>query len=256
MLRSRTFRSQSWQDAQKRQKQGPPIWRSGCTWTLPLTPNGWGWCAPFVTIEHRLGHLIHYHTIHLHDIVVLKTWHGLPAISLFWWRSHTSSTWLSKSVPPEPVMGWSARSQFFGITRLCPIFSRSASRLSYRVADPSPSNSISRVYRPARSRHSPGSLSAGLQRFFRGFNKPDLSHRNAEWSTRLCWGLFYQLIVRLLNTTGHDYTTAPAAWNCHRWRYNGALLEHGQRCCIAVRAYPQKFYDYVNRGSQILSWEF
>ncbi len=215
----------------------------------------------FVTIEHRLGHLIHYqHDPALRDIVVLKPdWlataisfvlddgatrnaHGLVRFS------RLSRLWDDPARAAE--MRYSAD--------LHPIFLRLMERfdLSYRVADPS-----------SKGDSDPQSLIAQLV--------PDIRPANLEkaWSstppqaagdtqqTQICRivdaqngqsasaeGLFYQLIVRL-----HKYSLGRVNYNDSvHWRrglvlddyYNGrALLEYvGNDVRITVRApYPERF---------------
>ena len=212
----------------------------------------------FVTISHRLGHLIYYeHDPLLCDMVVLKPdWlataisfvlddqatrkaHGLVRLSRLSQLWDDSARAAENRYPPN----------------LHPIFSRLMERfdLSYRVADPS-----------SKGDSDPQSLIAQLV--------PDIRPENLDeaWTstpsagdlqqTQICRivdaqngqsaaeGLFYQLIVRL-----HKYSLGRVNYNDSiHWQrglvldddYNGrALLEYvGNDVRITVRApYPERF---------------
>ena len=228
----------------------------------------------FVTISHRLGHLIHYeHDPALRDIVVLKPdWlataisfvlddevtrraHGLVRLS------RLSQLWDDPARPAENRYP----------ADLHPIFLRLMERfdLSYRVADPA-----------AREDADPLSLIAQLV--------PDVRPGNldAAWlaapaagdlqQTQICRivdaqngqsaaaeGLFYQLIVRL-----HKYSLGRADYNDSvHWQrglvlenaYNGrALLEHkGNDVHITVRApYPERFLTMLTEEAKYLVESF
>ncbi len=228
----------------------------------------------FVTISHRLGHLIHYeHDPALRDIVVIKPdWlataisfvlddemtrpaHGLVRLS------RLSQMWDDPARPVEHRYP----------ADLHPIFLRLMERfdLSYRVADP-----------VARDDANPLSLIAQLV--------PDVRPGNldAAWlaapaagdlqQTQICRivdaqngqsaaaeGLFYQLIVRL-----HKYSLGRADYNDSvHWQrglvlenaYNGrALLEHrGNDVHITVRApYPERFLTMLTEEAKYLVESF
>jgi GTPase SAR1 family protein len=228
----------------------------------------------FVTISHRLGHLIHYqHDPALRDLVVLKPdWlatavsfvlddeitrraHGLVRLS------HLSRLWDDPTRPADTRYP----------AALHPIFLRLMERfdLSYRVADPA-----------ARDDADPLSLIAQLV--------PDVRPDNldAAWlaapsagdlqQTQICRivdaqnggsaaaeGLFYQLIVRL-----HKYSLGRADYNDSvHWQrglvlenaYNGrALLEHkGNDVHISVRApYPERLLTMLTEEAKYLVESF
>ena len=228
----------------------------------------------FVTISHKLGHLIHYqHDPALRDLVVLKPdWlatavsfvlddevtrkaHGLVRLS------RLSRLWDDPTRPADTRYP----------AALHPIFLRLMERfdLSYRVADPA-----------ARDDADPLSLIAQLV--------PDVRPENLDeaWlaaptagdlqQTQICRivdaqngqsaaaeGLFYQLIVRL-----HKYSLGRADYNDSvHWQrglvlenaYNGrALLEHkGNDVHITVRApYPERFLTMLTEEAKYLVESF
>jgi len=228
----------------------------------------------FVTIEHRLGHLIHYeHDPVLRDIVVLKPdWlatsisfvlddeetrkaHGLVHFS------RLSQLW------NDPVRAVESRYP----AALHPIFLRLMERfdLSYRVADPS-----------SIDESDPASLIAQLVPDIRP--EKDLER---EWSpiaatsdiqqVQICRivdekgqsapaeGLFYQLIVRL-----HKYSLGNVSYcDSVHWQrglvldddYNGrALMEHiSNDVKITVRApYPERFLSVLTSEVKYLVESF
>ena len=222
----------------------------------------------FVSISHRLGHLIHYaHDPALRDIVVLKpSWlataisyvlddevtrnaHGLVRLS------RLSQLWNDPTREAESRYG----------ADLHPIFLRLMERfdLSYRVAEPVPSGRGAAMLRPYAD--DPLSLIAQLV----PDNRPE-ANLTREWpalpaagdaqQAQICRivdrqtgqsagaeGLFYQLIVRL-----HRYSLGREDYKASvHWQrglvldddYNGrALLEHtGNEIRITVRAaYPER----------------
>ncbi len=228
----------------------------------------------FVTISHKLGHLIHYqHDPALRDIVVLKPdWlataisfvlddevtrraHGLVRLS------RLSQLWDDPARPADTRYPAALHSIFL---RLMERFD-----LSYRVADPA-----------ARGDADPLSLIAQLV--------PDVRPDNLDgaWlaapaagdlqQTQICRivdaqnggsagaeGLFYQLIVRL-----HKYSLGRADYNDSvHWQrglvlenaYNGrALLEHkGNDVHITVRApYPERFLTMLTEEAKYLVESF
>jgi len=213
----------------------------------------------FVTIEHRLGHLIHYeHDPALRDIVVLKpdwlataisfvlddeatrTAHGLvrfSRLSLLWNDPNRAA---DSRYPSD----------------LHPIFLRLMERfdLSYRVADLSakgevdPQTLIAQLVpdtRPERDleREWPSDVAAGDIQQIQICRIVDQKGQSATAE-----GLFFQLIVRL-----HKYSLGRVNYNDSvHWQrglvldddYNGrALMEHaGNDVRISVRApYPERF---------------
>jgi len=229
----------------------------------------------FVTISHRLGHLIHYeHDPALRDIVVLKpdwlataisfvlddeitrTAHGLVHLS------RLSQLW------DDPSRAVGSRYP----AALHPIFLRLMERfdLSYRVADPSSKSDSDHL-----------SLIAQLV----PDNRPE-NDLMREWTAsptigdiqqvQICRivdaqngqsaaaeGLFYQLIVRL-----HKYSLGRVNYNDSvHWQrglvldddYNGrALLEHvGNDVRITVRApYPERFLAMLTAEAKYLVESF
>jgi GTPase SAR1 family protein len=213
----------------------------------------------FVTISHKLGHLIHYqHDPALRDIVVLKPdWlatavsfvlddeatrkaHGLVHFS------HLSQLW------DDPTRA----AEFRYSANLHPIFLRLMERfdLSYRVADPSskgdtdPQSLIAQLVpdtRPEKDlqREWPPDVTAGDIQQVQICRIVDDKGQSAAAE-----GLFYQLIVRL-----HKYSLGREDYykSVHWQRglvldddYNGrALLEYvGNDVRITVRApYPERF---------------
>jgi GTPase SAR1 family protein len=213
----------------------------------------------FITISHRLGHLIYYqHDPALRDIVVLKPdWlataisfvlddettrkaHGLVRFS------HLSQLWNDST----------RKEEFRYPAALHPIFLRLMERfdLSYRVAGLSPndeSDSASLIAqlvpdaRPVKDleREWPPEVAAGDIQQAQICRIVDQKGQSAPAE-----GLFYQLIVRL-----HKYSLGRMNYNDSiHWQrglvldddYNGrALLEHkGNDVHITVRApYPERF---------------
>jgi Leucine-rich repeat (LRR) protein len=230
--------------------------------------------ALFITIEHRLGHLIHYqHDPTLRDIVVLKpNWlataisfvlddevtrraHGLVRLS------RLSQLWNDQT----------RAAKFRYDETLHPIFLRLMERfdISYRVADPS-----------SKDDSDPLSLIAQLVPHIR----PD--NIGAAWSstlsigdipqTQICRivdakngqsasaeGLFYQLIVRL-----HKYSLGRVNYNASvHWQRglvledeykNRAFLEHvGNDIRITVRSpYPEGLLGMLTREVKFLVESF
>ncbi len=228
----------------------------------------------FVTISHKLGHLIHYeHDPALRDIVVLKPDWLATAISFVLddevTRSAHGLVRLSRlgRLWDDPTRPAETRYP----ADLHPIFLRLMERfdLSYRVTDPT-----------ARNDTDPLSLIAQLV--------PDMRPGNldAAWlpapttgdlqQTQICRivdaqnggsaaaeGLFFQMIVRL-----HKYSLGRADYNDSvHWQrglvldhaYNGrALLEHrGNDVHITVRApYPERFLAMLTEEAKYLVESF
>lgn len=214
----------------------------------------------FVSISHRLGHLIHYaHDPALRDIVVLKpSWlataisyvlddeatrgaHGLVLLS------RLGQLWDDPTREPE------SRYE----ADLHPIFLRLMERfdLSYRVADPAPKNDAdplsliaqlvpdNRPETDLAREWTPSPAAGDLQQvqICRIVDAQNGQSANAE-------GLFYQLIVRLHRySLGRENYKASVHWQRGLVLdddYNGrALLEHtGNDVRITVRAaYPERF---------------
>lgn len=227
----------------------------------------------FVSIEHSLGHLIHYqHDPGLRDIVVLKpNWlaiaisyvlddevarkaHGLVRLS------HLSQLW------NDPARDGSSYPLI-----LHPIFLRLMERfdLSYRVTDPS-----------KRNVSDPLNLIGQLVPDIRPENVdiiwPPMATGGDIQQTQICHiidaqdgqsspaeGLFYQLIVRL-----HKYSLGRMNYNDSvHWQrglildddYNGrALLEYiGNDVRITVRAsYPERFLAMLTAEVKFLVESF
>ncbi len=212
----------------------------------------------FVTIEHRLGHLIHYqHDPALRDIVVLKPDWLATAISFVLDDKETrkahglvhfsrlSQLW------DDPTRA--ADSRYPAV--LQPIFLRLMERfdLSYRVAglpsrdDSDPASLIAQLVPDNR----PDPISAWADGVASGDIQQEqicriVDARNGQSAT--AEGLFYQLIVRL-----HKYSLGRVNYyDSVHWQrglvldddYNGrALLEYvGNDVKITVRApYPERF---------------
>jgi len=214
----------------------------------------------FVTIEHRLGHLIHYqHDPALRDIVVLKPNWLSNAISFVLDDEQTrKGHGLVRFARLSQLWNDPARAEEFRYPpELHPVFLRLMERfdLSYRVADPSPKNDADPLSliaqlvpdnRPENdlTREWPSTPATGdLQQvqICRIVDAQNGQSASAE-------GLFYQLIVRL-----HKYSLGRVNYNDSvHWQrglvldddYNGrALLEHvGNDVRITVRApYPERF---------------
>jgi len=213
----------------------------------------------FVTIEHRLGHLIHYeHDPALRDIVVLKPDWLATAISFVLDDEATRKA--------HGLVRFSRLSQLWDDSNraaesrysadLHPIFLRLMERfdLSYRVADPStkgdsdPQSLIAQLVpdtRPEKDleREWPSDVAAGDIQQVQICRIVDQKGQSATAE-----GLFYQLIVRL-----HKYSLGRVNYNNSvHWQrglvldddYNGrALMEHaGNDVRISVRApYPERF---------------
>jgi hypothetical protein len=228
----------------------------------------------FVTIEHRLGHLIHYqHDPTLHDIVILKPNWLASAISFVLDDETTRNAHgLVRFSRLSQLWDDPTRSAEFRYpVTLHPIFLRLMERfdLSYRVADPS-----------SRGNSDPQSLIAQLV----PDTTPDKelqsvwsSHANSGdiQQTQICRivdekgqsaaaeGLFYQLIVRL-----HKYSLGREDYvrSVHWQRglvlddeYNGrALLRHvGNDVHITVRApYPERFLAMLTEEVKYLVESF
>jgi GTPase SAR1 family protein len=228
----------------------------------------------FVTIEHRLGHLIHYeHDPALRDIVVLKPdWlataisfvlddeatrkaHGLVHFS------HLKQLWDDPSRPVESRYP----------AALHPIFVRLMERfdLSYQVAVLSPKDNtdpaslIAQLVpdtRPEKDfeREWPPAVTAGDIQQVQICRIVDDKGQSATAE-----GLFYQLIVRL-----HKYSLGREDYckSVHWQRglvldddYNGrALLEHkGNDVHITVRApYPERFLAMLTEEVKYLVENF
>jgi len=216
----------------------------------------------FVTIEHRLGHLIHYqHDPALRDVIVLKPdWlataisfvlddkrtrdtHGLVSFS------HLSELWDNPSRVTETRYP----------ATLHPIFLRLMERfdLSYRVADPSskgdsdPASLIAQLVPDTR----PDPITAWAEGVTPGDIQQEQICRIVDaqnGQSAPAEGLFYQLIVRL-----HKFSLGRVNYcDSVHWQrglvldddYNGrALMEHiGNDVKITVRApYPERFLSVL-----------
>jgi GTPase SAR1 family protein len=215
----------------------------------------------FITISHRLGHLIHYeHDPALRDLVILKPDWLATAISFVLddeaTRNRQGLVRLSRL---SQLWNDAAReAEFRYPAELHPVFLRLMERfdLSYRAAEPGAKNEsdplslIAQLVRDTRPQErleqewpaQPGAGDIEQRQICRIVDDKSQS-ANAE-------GLFYQLIVRL-----HKYSLGRAD-HCRsvHWQrgllldddYNGrALLEHkGNDVHITVRApYPERLLD-------------
>ena len=214
----------------------------------------------FVTISHRLGHLIHYeHDPALRDIVVLKPNWLSNAISFVLDDEQTrKGHGLVRFARLSQLWNDPARAEEFRYPpELHPVFLRLMERfdLSYRVAglspngdsdpqsliaqlvpDNRPENDLEREWTP-----SPATGDIQQVQICRIVDAQNGQSASAE-------GLFYQLIVRL-----HKYSLGRVRYNDSvHWQrglvldddYNGrALLEHvGNDVRITVRAaFPERF---------------
>ncbi|WP_417914163.1 COR domain-containing protein [Candidatus Electronema sp. JM] len=213
----------------------------------------------FITISHRLGHLIHYeHDKALRDLVVLKPDWLATAISFVLDDEETRDRQgLVRLSRLSQLWNDPAREEEYRYpAELHPVFLRLMERfdLSYRAAEPGAENEddplslIAQLVRDTRPAErlaqewpqQPGAGDIEQRQICRIVDDKGQS-ANAE-------GLFYQLIVRL-----HKYSLGR---NCHcesvHWQrgllldndYNGrALLEHkGNDIHLTVRApYPEFF---------------
>lgn len=216
----------------------------------------------FVTISHRLGHLIHYeHDPALRDIVVLKPDWLATAISFVLDDQQTRSAHgLVSFARLGKLWNDPARAKEFRYPpKLHPIFLRLMERfdLSYRVAglpDQYPSGEISLIVQlvpDVRPDPIPGwssQLSVGDTQQVQICQIVE----TRSGQSAAAEGLFYQLIVRL-----HKYSLGRVNYNdSAHWQrglvldddYNGrALLEHtGNDIRITVRAaYPESFLSVL-----------
>lgn len=235
----------------------------------------------FVTISHRLGHLIHYeHDPTLRDIVVLKPDWLATAISFVLDDEATRNAHgLVRFSRLGQLWDDATREQAFRYpSHLHAIFLRLMERfdLSYRVADP-PSQSKGGLHgRPS----DPQSLIAQLvpdtrpEKDLARAWPPAVASGDTQ-QVQICRivddkgqsataeGLFYQLIVRL-----HKYSLGRANYNDSvHWQrglvldnaYNGrAFLEHkGNDVHITVRApYPERFLAMLTEEVKYLVESF
>jgi len=227
----------------------------------------------FVTISHRLGHLIHYqHDPALRDIVVLKPDWLATAISFVLddeatRRAHGLVHFSRlKQLWDDPTRPEDSRYP----VALHPIFLRLMERfdLSYRVAglpsrdDSDPASLIAQLVPDNR----PDPIPAWADGAFPGDIQQQqicriVDARNGQSAP--AEGLFYQLIVRL-----HKYSLGRVNYNDSvHWQrglvldddYNGrALLEHvGNDVRITVRApYPERFLTMLTEEVKYLVESF
>ncbi|MCK6558444.1 leucine-rich repeat domain-containing protein [candidate division KSB1 bacterium] len=228
----------------------------------------------FVTISHRLGHLIHYeHDSTLRDIVVLKPDWLATAISFVLDDEVTRN---AHGLVRFTRLGqlWNDTSRVEALrypANLHKIFLRLMERfdLSYRVADPSPQNAadpqslIAQLVPDTRPEKDlaktwPPSVASGDIQQVQICRIVDEKGQSATAE-----GLFYQLIVRL-----HKYSLGRANYNDSvHWQrglvldnaYNGrAFLEHKSNDIhITVRApYPERFLAMLTEEVKYLVESF
>jgi len=206
----------------------------------------------FVTLSHRLGHLIHYaHDPTLRDIVVLKPDWLATAISFVLDDKHTrdahglvSFTRLSQ-LWDDPTR----EEEFRYPPKLHPVFLRLMERfdLSYRVAGAEETSLIAQLVPDVRPDPVPGWAVAAAEGDEQQIQICRIVEAKSGQSAA-AEGLFYQLIVRL-----HKFSMGRVNYeeSVHWQRglvvdddFNGrALLEHaGNDVRITVRApYPERF---------------
>ncbi|MEK7729107.1 MAG: COR domain-containing protein [candidate division KSB1 bacterium] len=228
----------------------------------------------FVTISHRLGHLIHYaHDPTLRDLVVLKPDWLATAISFVLDDEATRNAHgLVRFSRLGQLWNDATREQVFRYpANLHAIFLRLMERfdLSYRVADPSAKNAadpqslVAQLVpdnRPEKdlARAWPAAVASGDTQQVQICRIVDDKGQSATAE-----GLFYQLIVRL-----HKYSLGRANYNDSvHWQrglvldnaYNGrAFLEHkGNDVHITVRApYPERFLAMLTEEVKYLVESF
>ncbi len=228
----------------------------------------------FVTISHRLGHLIHYeHDPTLRDLVVLKPDWLATAISFVLDDETTRNAHgLVRFSRLGQLWNDAKREQVFRYPpNLHEIFLRLMERfdLSYRVADPfaknaaDPQSLIAQLVpdtRPEKdlARAWPAAVASGDAQQVQICRIVDDKGQSATAE-----GLFYQLIVRL-----HKYSLGRANYHDSvHWQrglvldnaYNGrAFLEHkGNDVHITVRApYPERFLAMLTEEVKYLVESF
>lgn len=228
----------------------------------------------FITISHRLGHLIHYeHDKTLHNLVVLKPDWLATAISFVLDDEETrKNQGLVRLSRLSQLWNDSSREEEYRYpAELHPIFLRLMERfdLSYKVAELAAQNEndplslIAQLVRDTRPAErlaqewppQPGAGDIEQRQICRIVDDKGQS-ANAE-------GLFYQLIVRL-----HKYSLGRADHRASiHWKrgllldddYNGrALLKHKDNDIhITVRApYPERFLDRLTSEVKYLVESF
>lgn len=225
----------------------------------------------FVTIEHRLGHLIHYqHDPTLRDLVVLKPDWLATAISFVLDDAQTRNAHgLVRASRLGQLWNDPQRPERYPAA-LHPIFARLMERfdLAYRVADPTPRAAADPQYLIAQlvPDIKPDPITGWINYASPGDAEQTQICRIVDAQTAqsaAAEGLFFQLIVRL-----HKHSLGRADYNDSvHWQrglvldddYNGrALLEHkGNDVHITVRAaYPERFLTMLTEEVKYLVESF
>lgn len=223
----------------------------------------------FVTISHRLGHLIHYeHDPALRDIVVLKPDWLATAISFVLDDETTrNNQGMVRSSRLHQLWNDPTRSEEFRYPdNLHPIFLRLMERfdLSYRIADLTVKNEMDETSLIAQL--VPDNRPETISPWPNNTANTDIQQvqicrivDTQKGQSATAEGLFYQLIVRL-----HKYSLGRKNYrHSIHWQrglvldgdYNGhALLEHiGNDVRITVRAaYPERFLSMLTEEVKYL----